>query len=150
MYYLVLFPLAAIIGTIAIVVTITIAVTSSCTFRSVQYHGEVLEAFPGVHGFQFGKHGAVQQAGTNHEDGAVRQLLDDLCIGHDVDGWAIDEDVIVFRSQSRYQCRQFAVFQQLGRIGRYCSDGDDMQVSVFLVGDDDFSPIFNPVAQIVA
>lgn len=79
-----LFPLAAIIGTIAVVVTITIAVTSSGTFRSVQYHGEVLEAFPGVHGFQLGKYDAVCQ------------LLDDLRIGHDVDGRIVAVSYIFF------------------------------------------------------
>ena len=96
-----------------------------------------------IYCFQFGEHGAVQQAGTDNEDGAVRQLLDDLCVGHNVDGRTIDEDIVVFRSQSCYQVSQFAVLQYLRRVGRDCADGDEVQVFVFLVRDNDFLPIFN-------
>lgn len=53
-------------------VSVAIAVTSSGTFRSVQYHGEVFKSFSGIHIFQFGKHGPVQQAGADYENGAVR------------------------------------------------------------------------------
>ena len=124
-------------------VAIAVSVASSGAFRSVQYHGEVLESFHGIHCFQFGEHGAVQQAGTDNEDGAVRQLLDDLCVGYNVDGRTVDEDIVVFRSQSCYQVSQFAVLQYLRRVGRDCADGDEVQVFVFLVRDNDLLPIIN-------
>lgn len=46
--------------TIAIAVSITVAVPTSGTFRTVQYHAEVLETFLLVDVFQFGQHAAVQ------------------------------------------------------------------------------------------
>ena len=69
---------------IAIAVSVTVTVPASGTFRTVQYHAEVLETFFLIDAFQFGQHAAVQQAIAYHEDGAVSQLLDDLRVGHDV------------------------------------------------------------------
>ena len=54
-----------------IVVAIAIAVAASGTFRSVEYHGQVLETLLGVDGFKVGEHGAVKQPGTYHKDSAV-------------------------------------------------------------------------------
>ena len=92
-------------------VSVAIAVTSSGAFSSVQYHGEVFKSFSGIHIFQFGKHGPVQQAGADYEDGTVCHFFDDLRIGHNVDGWTVDEDIIIFQSQSCYQVSQLSVFQ---------------------------------------
>ena len=104
-------------------VPVAISVTSSGTFRSVQYHGEVFKSFFGIHIFQFGKHGPVQQAGTDYKDGTVRPFFDDLRVGQDVDRGTVYEDIIIFRSQCRYQRSQFAAFQQFRWVGRYCPDG---------------------------
>ena len=79
-------------------VSVAIAVTSSGTFRSVQYHGEVFKSFSGIHIFQFGKHGPVQQAGADYENGAVRPFFNNLCVGYDVNRRTVYEDLIIFRS----------------------------------------------------
>ena len=79
-------------------VSVAIAVTSSGAFSSVQYHGEVFKSFSGIHIFQFGKHGPVQQAGADYEDGAVRPFFNDLYVGYDVDRGTVYEDIIIFRS----------------------------------------------------
>ena len=80
-------------------VSVAIAVTSSGTFRSVQYHGEVFKSFSGIHIFQFGKHGPVQQAGADYENGAVRPFFNNLCVGYDVNA-SISIDNLLSSSSS--------------------------------------------------
>ena len=133
---------------IAIAVSVTVAVPASGTFRAVQYHAEVPETFLLIDVFQFGQHAAIQQAAAYHEDGTVRQFLDNLRVGHDVDGRTVYEDIVVLAAKRPYQGGQLAVLQQFRRVGGDGADGEDMQVVVFLVGNNDFFPVFDTVSQI--
>ncbi len=97
---------------IAIAVSVTVAVPASGTFRAVQYHAEVPETFLLIDVFQFGQHAAIQQAAAYHEDGTVRQFLDNLRVGHDVDGRTVYEDIVVLAAKAPIRwpaCRPPAV-----------------------------------------
>lgn len=117
---------------IAIAVSVTVAVPASGTFRAVQYHAEVPETFLLIDVFQFGQHAAIQQAAAYHEDGTVRQFLDNLRVGHDVDGRTVYEDIVVLAAKRPYQGGQLAVLQQFRRVGGTVPMGRICRLSYFL------------------
>ena len=80
------------VAVIAIFVAITIAVAVAVTVAivvlgkgAVEQQGHILVLALFVNLLQFGKHGTLQQAGADDEEGAVAAALDDLGVGHDLD-----------------------------------------------------------------
>lgn len=56
-----------------------------------------------VYALEFGEHDALQKSGADYEDGTVHMRVDDLCVGHHLDGRTVYEDVVVMRSELIYQ-----------------------------------------------
>lgn len=88
---------------VAIAVTVAVAVATSCAFCAIENDGKVLEAFVLIDGLQLGEHRAVEQTGTYDEECAVGDFLQYLGVCDDVDGWAVDEYVVVFGAKLLYE-----------------------------------------------
>ena len=79
---------------------------------------------------------ALHQASANHKDGTVNKLVDNLRVGHNVYGWAVDEHVVVFLAETLNQFAKAVVFEQLCRVGRDCTHGQITQCGILVTMDD--------------
>ena len=116
--------MVAIVIAVAITIAVVAAVPATLGLRAVQYQRHVLELLLLVELLQVWKHAALHQAGANHEDGAVGQLLDDLGISHDLDWRTVDEHIVVFLTQLADHLAQAVGEEKLRRVWR---DGTDWQ-----------------------
>ena len=81
--------------TIAVAVTVAVAifVVSTMAVCAVEYNGKIFKAFFLVDVLQFVEHVAGKQAGAHDKEGAVGKILNNLCVGNDINRGAVDEDV---------------------------------------------------------
>ena len=77
-------------------IAVAVAVTAAGALRAIKNEGQVLETLLLIDAFQLGKHGAVEQSGTDDEESAVGYLFQYLCVRYNVDRRAVDEHVVVF------------------------------------------------------
>lgn len=103
---------------VAIFVTVSVAISAGATFRAVQHDSHVLETLFVIEALQFGQHVAFQQTCTYHKDGAVGQLFYDLRVGHNVNGWTVNKDVIILCTHLFNEFLETGFSQKFGRIGR--------------------------------
>lgn len=105
--------------TVAVVIAVPVAVAvGTAALGAVQDDGHVRELLFGVNVLQLAQHAALQQAGTDHKDGAVGILRQDVGIGHQLDGRTVYQDIVVTGTEVGKQCLQALARQQLRRIGR--------------------------------
>lgn len=116
-----------------VMIAVTVTVTTVAAFGSIQNHGKILETLFAINIFQFGKHGAFQQAGTNHKEGTVCRFLDNLCICHNVYGRTVHKDIVIAGAELCKQSGKFSVFQQLCGIGRHGTYRNHLQIGIFIV-----------------
>lgn len=116
-------PLPIVIA-IAVAVTISVAIGMGVAVSALVVAGAVEdEGHAGVfllliEAVELGEHRALEQSGTDDEEGPVGIPVDDLGVGHDLDGRTVDEDVVVLRAQLGHQLGKPRRLEQLGRVRR--------------------------------
>ena len=115
---------------VSVLIPVSVTITVAASFGTVQDDCHVLETFLLVSALQFGQHVALQQAGTDDEEGAVGKFLDDLRVRYNLDGRTVDEDAVVFVPHPFYQRAQARFGKQFGRIGRDGAHGQDVQPGI--------------------
>lgn len=79
---------------VAVAVAVGVAVARFGEGCAVEDYGHVAVFLFFVDALELGEHFALEEAGADDEDGAVNVGVDDLGIGHDFDGRAVNEDVV--------------------------------------------------------
>lgn len=123
---------------IPIFISVLVTVSSVASVCTVQDERHVPVLLLGVEPLNSRQHAAVEQSGTDNEQGDIRQLVDDGGVGHDFHRRAVDEDVVIFLAQVVYQLLQPFCEQQFGGVGWYHAYGDDVQLAVLRFADDFF------------
>ena len=93
---------------------------------TVEEHGHVVVLLLIVVLLQLGEHAAIQEAGTDDEDGEVGLVADDGGIGNNLHGRTVDEDVIVVLTQVIEHGLELGGVEQFGGVGRNLADGEDV------------------------
>ena len=111
---------------IPIFISVLVAVASAAAVRAVQDKGHVPVFLVGIEFLYLRQHAAVEQAGTDNEQGDVCQFVDDGGIGYDLHRRAVDEDVVVLLAKVAYQLFQTLCEQEFRRVGRYHAYRDNI------------------------
>ena len=110
---------------ISVFVAVTVAVAAGGgAAGTVEDHSQVLEFAFLVDRLQLREHRALQQAGAHHEEGAVAVAFDDLGVGHDLYGRAVDDDEVIIIFKFTDGLLEARVGHEFRRVGR---DGADRQ-----------------------
>ena len=109
-------------------VTVVVAVAGVAGVGGgVEHHGHAGVAVFVVEALQLWEHIALKQSGADDEHGPVGHFGYDLCVGHHVDGWAVDEDVVVTGAQLVDECGKTLLGKQLGGVWRNGAHGEDVE-----------------------
>ena len=131
--FLVVVVSVAIPVAIAVTVAISVSVTAAAAMGPVEYHGKTFEALGVIYVLQLFEHFAVQQAGADDEECAVAVFLKNMSVGDNVNGRAINEDVVISLAHCCNESIKMLAANKFGGVGRWCANSDDMQVVVFCV-----------------
>lgn len=102
-----------------------------------------------IEAVELGEHRALEQSGTDDEEGPVGIPVDDLGVGHDLDGRTVDEDVVVLRAQLGHQLGKPRRLEQLGRVRRDGAHGQEVERGALLIGHDERRDVSAGHAQVV-
>ena len=147
-------PLPIVIA-IAVAVTISVAIGMGVAVSALVVAGAVEdEGHAGVfllliEAVELGEHGALKEACADDEEGPVGVPVDDLGVGHDLDGRTVDEDVVIPGPQPGHQLREPRGLEQLGRVRGDGADGKEVERRALLVGHDERGDVRAGHAQVV-
>ena len=80
-----------------------------------------------------GKHLAFEQSGTDDEDGHIGVAVDNLRVGHNLDGRTIEQDIVILGAQLVEERFQAGGIEKLGGVGGNGTHGKDVH-EMILVG----------------
>lgn len=110
---------------ITILVAILVTVLALSTFGTIEYDCEVTVLIVLVFALKLWQHAALEETGTDYEEGAIDLLLYDSGIGHDV-GWrTVDDDIVVLLSKLLNQMVEAWIEEEFGWVWRNGSCRDD-------------------------
>ena len=89
--------------TISVAVRVAVAVSALVVAGAVEDEGHAGVFLLLIEAVELGEHRALQKPGADDEEGPVGVAVDDLGVGHDLDGRTVDEDVVVLRAQPGHQ-----------------------------------------------
>ena len=95
---------------------------------AVEHECHVVELLVLVEALDVGQLTAVETSRTHDEDGQVGYAVGNGRVRYDAHGDIVDDDVVIARAQLGYQGVETAVQQQLCRVRRHGTGGDDVEV----------------------
>lgn len=103
---------------IAVAVGVAVAVTALVVAGAVQNEGHVAVFLFIIQAVKIGEHRALEHAGADDEECAIHVFVDDLGIGNDFNGGAVDYHVVVLCLQLTHKLSESGRFKQLGGVRR--------------------------------
>lgn len=126
---------------IAVAVAVAVAVTARVVAGAVQDEGHVAVFLLIIQTVKLGEHRALEQVGSDDEEGAVHVFVDNLGVGHDFVGRTVDYHVVVLRLEPGNQLSEPRGFEQLCGVRWNRADGEDEEGVDFVVGHYDLVDI---------
>lgn len=98
---------------VSVAIAVTVAVTALVVAGAVQNEGHVAVFLFIIQAVKLGEHRALEQVGSDDEEGAVHVFVDDLGVGHDLNRGTVDYHVVVLRLETADKLSESGRFEQL-------------------------------------
>ncbi len=114
------------VAAVTVFVAVLVAV-AAVGFGAVEQEGHVVVFLGRVVFLDLAEHRALEQAGPHDEEGDVGERGHEVGVGNDLDGRAVEEDVVVFFAEFGQKLGQAGFGEEFGRVGRRGADGQDVE-----------------------
>lgn len=112
---------------VAVFVGVGVAVAAAVVAGAVEDYGHMLVFLFFVEAVELGQHRALEQTGADNEDGPVNELVDNLGVGDNLDGRAVDDDIVVAGAHAVDKLAEARRFEQFGGVRRNGADREHME-----------------------
>ena len=127
-----------------------VTIVGGLELYAVEEVAEILETLLVVELLEVGHVLLFQQPSAHYEDGAIHIGVDDLRIGHNVNGRTVNDDIIKGRFHVFNQLAKPLIADKLRGVGRNAAYGQYEQILVVFNGHDYLLHIVHEACQIVA